>query len=325
MAPSLTRAGLLLWALPCLCSPALAQDDPTPPPPPEAAEDQAQPPQTDAKPVAEDEAEPPQADEQPAAEPRPQDPLRLLLAEIDRLHDALDAQRLELAEVKLEAAAARRELQELRQFIRDNEALGRDFEQYQAIKAVAERDARRRRALEARQQREAEKAERAARVQAARVQRERNQAEFGRLKRYREAGLSPLGFDVYVGNISFNYSAVDGGAPARLDWDFRMGHYIRVHPYAGGREIDYSAMTISGSVLNASEEVRNIGVAVAFFDENGSQVGGEIIQINNARPDVPYPFTSTIAMALNRAFSSASTYVLYADPVEPAAEQPPPH
>ena len=75
-------------------------------------------------------------------------------------------------------------------------------------------------------------------------------------------------------------------------------------------------MTISGSILNAAEEVRNIGVAVAFFDENGTQVGGEIIQVNNARPDVPYPFTATIAMALNRAFTSASTYVLYADPVE---------
>ena len=95
-----------------------------------------------------------------------------------------------------------------------------------------------------------------------------------------------------------------------------MGHYVRLYPFAAGRAIDFTEMTISGSVLNASQEVRNIGVAVAFFDENGSQVGGEIIQINNARPDVPYPFTSAIAMALNRAFTSASTYVLYADPVE---------
>lgn len=75
-------------------------------------------------------------------------------------------------------------------------------------------------------------------------------------------------------------------------------------------------MTISGSVLNAAEEMRNIGIAVTFFDENGNQVGGEIIQINNARPDVPYPFTATIEMALNRPFDSSSTYVLYADPVE---------
>jgi hypothetical protein len=75
-------------------------------------------------------------------------------------------------------------------------------------------------------------------------------------------------------------------------------------------------MTISGSVLNAAPEARNIGVAITFFDESGNQVGSEIVQINNARPDVPYPFTSTVQMALCRAFSSSSTYVLYADPVE---------
>jgi multidrug efflux pump subunit AcrA (membrane-fusion protein) len=290
MAPSLTRAGLLLWALPGLCGPALAQDDPAPPPPPETAPDED--PSAEAAPEG-------------AADTEPQDPLRLLLAEIDRLHDVLDAQRMELAGVKLEAAAVRRE-------------------QYREVRAAAERDARLNRAEAARQRRAAEKAQRAAQAQATKAQRELNQAEFNRLKRYREAGLSPLGFDVYLGNMSFNYSAVDGGAPARIDWDFRLGHYVRVYPYAGGREIDYSAMTISGSVLNASEEIRNIGVAVAFFDENGSQVGGEIIQINNARPDVPYPFTATIAMALNRAFSSASTYVLYADPVATSTEAPPP-
>ncbi|MHC4763559.1 MAG: hypothetical protein ACYTF2_00480 [Planctomycetota bacterium] len=306
----MTRAGLLLGVLAGLCGPALAQDDPGPPPPPEATGEATPPSQPDAE---------------AAADAEPQDPLRLLLAEIDRLYDVLDAQRLVLAEVRLEAEEARRELQELRQFIQDNEALGRDFEQYRSVKAVAERDARLRRAEAGRQRREAEKTQRAARVQAARAQRERNQAEFNRLRRYRETGLSPLGFDVYLGNMSFNYSAVDGGAPARIDWDFRLGHYVRVYPYAGGRAIDYSSMTISGSVLNAAEDVRNIGVAVAFFDENGSQVGGEIIQINNARPDVPYPFTATIAMALNRAFTSASTYVLYADPVDAAAEQPPPH
>ena len=309
MALSLTRAGLLLWVIACLCGPASAQEDPGPPPPPE---------------VAEDEAEPSQPDPEPAADTRPQDPLRILLAEIDRLHDVLDAKRRELAEMQLEVLETRRELQELRRFIRDNETLDRDFEQYHAVKAVAERDARRRQAVEAREHRVIEKADRAAQMQAARAAREKSQAEFNHLKRYREAGFSPLGFDVYLADISFNYSATDGGAPARIDWDFRLGHYVRLYPYAAGREIDFTAMTLSGSVLNASEEVRNIGVAVAFFDENGSQVGGEIIQINNARPDVPYPFTATIAMALNRAFTSASTYVLYADPVAAPAEVPPP-
>ena len=81
-------------------------------------------------------------------------------------------------------------------------------------------------------------------------------------------------------------------------------------------QIDYSQMTISGSILNAADELRDIGVAITFFDDNGNQVGHEIVQIKNARPNVPYPFTSRIDMALNRAFTSTSTYVLFADPAE---------
>jgi hypothetical protein len=75
-------------------------------------------------------------------------------------------------------------------------------------------------------------------------------------------------------------------------------------------------MTISGSVLNAGEIARDLAVAVTFFNESGAQVGGEIIQVNAARPGVPYPFTATVTMALDRPFWSASTYVLYADPAE---------
>ena len=51
-------------------------------------------------------------------------------------------------------------------------------------------------------------------------------------------------------------------------------------------------------------------------------MGGEIVQVNNARPDVPYPFTATLEMALDRPFSSSSTNVLYADPAGEPAETP---
>jgi hypothetical protein len=81
--------------------------------------------------------------------------------------------------------------------------------------------------------------------------------------------------------------------------------------------IDYSRMTISGSVLNAGTETRNIGIAVAFFDDFGNQVGGETILVNNARPDVPYPFTSELKMALNRPFTSSTVYTIHADPIAP--------
>ena len=98
-------------------------------------------------------------------------------------------------------------------------------------------------------------------------------------------------------------------------WRSRIRNRFDLRPLGRTTEIDYSSMTISGSILNALSDVRNIGIAVTFFDENDNQVGGEIIQINNARPDVPYPFTSTVAMALDRPFSSSSTYVLYADAI----------
>jgi hypothetical protein len=305
------RAGLLLGALAGFRSPVQAQEDPGPPSPAEMTEQETAPASPEAAP----------------AKPEPTDPLRILLAEVDRLYEVIESQRRELAAVKLEAAETRRELNTLRQFVADNEALGRDFQSYRAVKAVAEREARIRRAEESRRQRAADKAQRALRQQEARAEQDRRQAESGRLKHYRDSGFSALGFDVYLGKMSYNYGGVGGvggGPPARLDWDFSLGHYMRFYPhtFGWGRGTDFSSMTISGSVLNASEEVKNIGVAVAFFDENGSQVGGEIVQINNARPDVPYPFTTTVAMALNRAFSSASTYVLYADPAEGPATSP---
>ena len=297
MTSSITRVALLVLTVSAAA--ATAQDQPEPPPGGAA----------------------PQTQPQPPKDPREIDPREILLDEIDRLHGVVDALHRELAQARLDAAESNRQLRELRQFIRDHDALGRDFEQYQAVKAVADRDARRRAAEAARDRREAEQADRYARRRAAQADRERGRAEFNRLKRYRDAGFTALGFDVFLGNASFFYQTTDG-TPARVDYDGRIGHYLRLYPYAGGGRIDYSSMTVSGSVLNAAEDVRNIGVAVAFFDENGNQVGGEIIQINNARPDVPYPFTATIAMALDRPFTSSTTYVLYADPVGAGAPAP---
>jgi hypothetical protein len=296
MALHLIRAGLLVWALLGLCGPVVAEERPAAP-----GADAATP---------------------PAPGTMPRDPLAILAAEIERLEKVVEAQRQELARTRLEAAEAWRKLDELRQFIRDNEQLGRDFSQYRMVKAVAEREARTARAQASRQRRAAEKEAQARKREEARAKRDKQQAETNRVKGYNDKGFMALGFDVFLANMAFNYPAINGGPPARLDWDFGMGHYLRFYPHAmgWGRQIDFSSMTISGSVLNASKEVRNIGIAVTFFDENGSQVGGEIVQVNNARPDVPYPFTKTIEMALNRAFSSATAYVLYADLVELAAK-----
>ncbi len=282
MSRSSIRAGMLL-ALAGVCGAAAAQ--PTPPP-------QALPP------------------------PEASHPLDTLLAELDDLRSTVDALRRALALAKLETAEIQRERDELWQFIQDHDQLGRDFEQYEAIKAATELQERRRLSEASREQHEAARLKRTARQRAARADRDRRRDQMQRVQRYRDAGFTPLGFDVYLSDAAFNYRT-DDGLSTRLDWNGLTGHFIRVYPWAD--RIDFSSMTLSGSVLNASEIVRDIGIAVTFFDEQGSQVGGEIIQVSNARPDVPYPFTTTLDMALNRPFASTTTYVLYADPSDPAA------
>ena len=258
-----------------------------------------------------------------------QNPIELLLGEIDRLFEELTQVRRELAQVRLESLQSKRELDELRQFMRDRREYGQDFERYKEVRAAAEKEARQRQAEANRQRREVEKAERRAGRQAARSQRTQQRAEAQRVERYRKAGFSPLGLDVFAGKMAFYYES-DDNVPYRFDYQAGFGHYLRFYPphsyYPPRTQLDYSEMTISGSVLNAADEVRHLGIAIAFFDENGNQVGGETIQINNARPDVPYPFTATLDMALNRPFSSSSTYVLYADPADetdPVAIPPP--
>lgn len=253
-------------------------------------------------------------DEGETAPSVPVDPIEMLVQEIEDLQNTVDALRAALAESKLESAGSLRELDELRQFIQDHHEFGRDFEQYKAIRAVTRRDAQSRQLQEALEQREARQAQRVSRQREFMERRTEREAELRRLDSFRDSGFAPLGFEVFMGNAAFNYQTYDG-INARFDWNPLTGRFLRVYPFSN--RIDFSSMTVSGSVMNAADEVRDIGIAVTFFDEAGSQVGGEIVQVNNARPQVPYPFTATIAMALDRPFTSASTYVLYADEATP--------
>ncbi len=249
------------------------------------------------------------------------DPLEAVLDELDRLLDEATRLRRELATARLEAAQAHRELKELRQFIQDHHELGSDFQQYKGIREIADREARQRAAEASRERWEAEKAARRARYQAARAERAQGRTEAQRVERYADAGFTPLGLDVFVGRMAFFYPSEDK-VPYRYDYKPGFGRYQRFYPPYS--QIDYSTMTISGSVLNGSEEVRHIGIAITFFDESGNQVGGETVQVNNARPNVPYPFTATMDMALDRPFDSTTTYVLYADPAGQGEPMPPP-
>lgn len=248
--------------------------------------------------------------------PPPTNLTEALLLEIETLQMDLSQSRMELAQARLDLQAVTRELDELRQFVVDHDRFGDDFKAYKAVKETAEREARSQEMEKAKALRAADKAERDARSASARSQASARNAESERLSRYKRLGFTPLGLDVFGGKMAFFYNTkTTGGTGPLINYDSLIGNYLQpgIPPQ---NEIDYSQMTISGSVLNASDVVRNIGVAITFFDDNGNQVGHETVQIENARPDVPYPFTSKIQMALNRAFTSSSTYVLYADAVE---------
>lgn len=259
-------------------------------------------------------AEPPKETTTTVQLPPPTSLVESLLLEIETLKMELTRTRAEMARARLDATTAQRELDELRQFVADHERFGDDFQQYQVVKAAADREARDRENEQSRARKAEEKAEQAAKRQAARSAAAARNADANRIAEYRRNGFTALGLDVFGGKMAFFYNTKDTGSGVQYDYDSLIGDYLR--PGFPNSEIDYSKMTISGSILNASDVVRNIGVAITFFDDNGNQVGHETVEIRNARPDVPYPFTSKIEMALNRPFESSSTYVLYADPVE---------
>ena len=222
---------------------------------------------------------------------------------------AVIAQQRELAQTRRELTNIKRELEELRQFILDHDTYGNDFSAYAKM---VEETRRQRRAAASKLQREKEEAERKRREEAKkRLDAAKAQKELEKL--YDDRGFAPIGQDVYSSRAAFFYGPRVGEDGKTIQ--YRPDRFGRLTPVtiSNQTELDYSSMTISGSVLNGSKSIRSIGVAFTFFDENGNQVGAEIVEIQNARPNVPYPFTKKIDMALNRPFASHSTYVLYAD------------
>lgn len=235
--------------------------------------------------------------------------IEALLDELERLRDANAELQRQIANLKLEHSQERRELQELRQFIEDRREFGDDFEQYRQVKEIAQREERRRQFEAMQRQREEEARQR----QQQGGERDAQKAEEERLAAYRRAGFAPVGFDVFLGKMGYFYGT-QGQSNVGIEYEPGIGLFYE--PVNVPRRIDYSRMKLSGAVLNASNEVRNIGVAIAFFDAAGNQIGAETVQIQNARPNVPYPFTATLDMASGQAFASSSQWVLFADPVE---------
>ena len=229
---------------------------------------------------------------------------------VDAVAEVKSLQR-ELARLNLDYSGLDRELADLRQFILDHDTYGDDFRAYSKMVE----DARRKRRTELIEERQKRDADRKKQREEARQKLDaaRGQKEMERL--YDERGFASIGQDVYSGRAAFFYAPRDGEDGTTIQ--YRPNRLGRLQPVTVARdeELDYSNMTISGNLLNADSNIRSLGVAFTFFDENGNQVGAHIQEIRNARPNVPYPFTRKIDMALNRPFASHSTYVLYADTV----------
>lgn len=264
---------------------------------------------------------------EPKAEEKPQPPAEIkvltvedmLRKQIEELRKENQTLREQLARAELDSAQAQRERDELQQYIDDHDQYGADFEKYQGMLEIAEREQRMQRAEEHREKLRQQEAERKERYEQAKAIRAAKQAEQDRLRRYERAGFYPVGKEVYVSAMAYQYKSEDVPdtsyrfAPLiRFDGSYFFTRYWQID---FDNKIDFTSMTFSGSVLNSADEPRNIGIAITFFDGNGNQVGGESIEIENARTDAPYPFTHTLDMALNRPFSSYRVIVLYSDPV----------
>ncbi|MEE2907630.1 MAG: hypothetical protein VX527_07335 [Planctomycetota bacterium] len=219
--------------------------------------------------------------------------------------------RREIAQIQLNASSLQNQLDELRQFILDHETYGPD---YAAYTKMLEETRRQGRAAALREKREQDEAKRKTREEVRqRMDAAKDQNELERM--YDERGFGPIGQNVYTSRSAFFYGPRQGEDGKEIQYRPSRFGRIQAVTIPSNRELDYSVMTISGSVLNGGPEIRNIGIAITFFDEHGNQVGAEIVEIENARPNVPYPFTRKIVMALNRPFATHSSYVLYADQV----------
>lgn len=244
-----------------------------------------------------------------------------LAAENQRL--VAENQRLaaEVARVKLDAARIEKQRDELQNFIRDHEEYAENYEQYTFFREKAEREERARQAAEAQARREAEKL----RQQQEREERLRQRSGAAseedtvlakRIDVLRRAGYTRVGDRVFVGEMGYSYRT-------ETREEIRYSPLIDFWYVDRDEEILYNEMTVSGSVIHAGTEERNLSVALAFYDATGAQIGTTTVRVDGAKPGTPYPFTSVVTMAANRPFKRYSAWVLYDDPTSPPPDVPP--
>jgi len=241
--------------------------------------------------------------------------LEELIEQNQKLLQELQTLREEIAYLEMELKKVQRERDGLNQFMTDHDTYGTDYEQYiffkeQAIKteqarraaqAKAEREAKRRRMQELREQRKQDKT--------VKTQEEKEELEVKkRFDQLRRAGYTQIGDSVFVGQMGYAYNTTKKR-------EIRYSPWLERYYLDEDEDIDYSTLRVSGSIVHAGDGDHNVAIAIAFFDSNDGQIGQTTIQIDGARSGVPYPFTSEITMAANRAFKSYNAWVLYIDPI----------
>jgi hypothetical protein len=253
-------------------------------------------------------------------------PSELWDALIERVMEAI-SWRHRFQALELDLADLHKQVDELRRFVADHQQFGDDFASYREVIAETKRLTDVQIALKRRQ----EKLERDRKREEARANREAAAAKKKQAKeaseRLTKLGFSAIGQDVYLSKSAYSYSSRTAAQQPAYFQPGPNGEMVEMQPMSGGDsqgEVDYSKMTISGSLLNAAKITRNLGVAFVFRDAHGNQIGQETVVIENARPDVPYPFTGELIMASDHAFSSMTSWVLFADTAPPATTITPP-
>ena len=207
------------------------------------------------------------------------------------------------------------EVEKLRAFIVDHERLGDDFESYQSVL----KETRRMVDLQMKQD-SARKADAIREARRAKIAAQQAQARVAQdpLAHLKAMGFKDVGNGIMLGKSSYQYGKRDVTAEKISYVPIPGGGVRRVVNTETRQEHDYQSMTISGTLLNSTSEVRHVGIAIAFQDAHGNQIGQETIQVQNMRPDVPYPFTASLSMASDRPFATESQWTLYSDPVPPS-------
>lgn len=231
--------------------------------------------------------------------------------------------RHQLGTLNAEVAQLKAELAELRSFVKDHDTYGDDFASYARVVQETKRQTQIQARMEQERRRLEQQASQQAQKRADRASDAAAATARAAAKRLRDMGFTPVGQDVWLSKSAYAYAIKDVPNETVHYRPGFNGSLQRTVTTETEQAIDYSKMTISGSLLNAAAVTRNIGVAFVFRDAHGNQVGQETVVIENARPGVPYPFTGELTMASqDRPFASTTNWVLFADEIVTAAPPP---